>query len=318
MTRGFIPVIILSIILSSFSLTIVAQSKTVTLTDAIDLAVQKNKQLESYRLKAEQSRKLKAEAFDPGSTGIYYSYDENNIAENNLPLKVLGVEQSFDFPTVYLYRLRAARTQVEVDNLIFDISRNELTKKVSQAYYKVILIQSKIRHLRALDSLYEGITTAADLRYRTGESNYLQLLTSRVRAMQMKTRNVQITEDLKNELQKFQALIQMDIMIKVPSEERGRLEIKFPDFDQHFGVMMFDEMQKLSQDRLLVEKNRLLPAISLQYFQGTNKAENAKIYPGFQVGISLPVFFGAQNARIQAARLKRRSAQRMRLITYPC
>lgn len=283
---------------------LIAQSKPVTLEEAINLAIMNNKELESYRLKAEQTKKLKAEAFDPGSTSIYYSYDENNVADNDLPLKVVGAEQSFDFPGVYISRIRAAKSRAEVDNLIYELNKNELSKKVSQSYYKILLIQSKLPHFKVMDSLYTSIITAAEKRYITGESNYLESLSSRSYAMHLKLHYVHANEDLKNELQKLRALIQTDTIISVPEIKLEPLEINSPVFDRNLGIMLQDEMQRLSQNKLKAERNLLLPGLSLEYFQGTNNGANSRIYPGFSVGLSIPIFFGAQNARIQAAKIE--------------
>lgn len=290
--------------LVSMTTVLIAQTKPVTLDEAINMAIMNNKELESYRLKAEQSKKLKAEAFDPGSTGIYYSYDANNVAENDVPLRIIGIEQSFDFPTVYISRIRSAKSQAEVDLLIYELNRNELSKKVSQSYYKILLIQSKLPHFRVMDSLYTSIITAAERRYITGESNYLESLTSRSHALHLKMYYVHANEDLKNELQKLRALIQSDTIISVPEMKLEPLEINSHVFSRNYGIMLHDEMQRLSQNKLKTERNLLLPGLSLEYFQGTNSGANAKIYPGFSVGLSIPILFGAQNARIQAAKIE--------------
>jgi cobalt-zinc-cadmium resistance protein CzcA len=40
----------------------------------------------------------------------------------------------------------------------------------------------------------------------------------------------------------------------------------------------------------------------LNIFQGTNNGPNAKRYSGFQAGIGIPLFFGAEKSRINAAK----------------
>jgi len=60
-------------------------------------------------------------------------------------------------------------------------------------------------------------------------------------------------------------------------------------------------MQSAYQDAMLkVERNRLLPDLSLSYFNGTNNFAISKNYQGFQVGLGLPLFFGEQRAKIKA------------------
>jgi cobalt-zinc-cadmium resistance protein CzcA len=52
-----------------------------------------------------------------------------------------------------------------------------------------------------------------------------------------------------------------------------------------------------------VERNRLLPDISLGYFNGTNQYEGSQNYQGFLLGLSVPLFFGEQKARINANKI---------------
>ena len=49
-----------------------------------------------------------------------------------------------------------------------------------------------------------------------------------------------------------------------------------------------------------VERQRLLPDLTLGYFNGTNRYEGAKHYQGVEVGVGIPLFFSDQRARIRA------------------
>jgi cobalt-zinc-cadmium resistance protein CzcA len=51
-----------------------------------------------------------------------------------------------------------------------------------------------------------------------------------------------------------------------------------------------------------------LPDITLGYFNGTNAYDNAQNYHGVHVGLALPLFFGSQKAKIDAARQSQQAA----------
>ena len=53
----------------------------------------------------------------------------------------------------------------------------------------------------------------------------------------------------------------------------------------------------------------MLPDLFLNYFTGTNTFQNAKRYNGFQAGLSVPLFFGSQKSRIEAARISLNATQ---------
>lgn len=52
-----------------------------------------------------------------------------------------------------------------------------------------------------------------------------------------------------------------------------------------------------------IEKNKMLPDLSLNYFTGTNSYEKARYYHGFQVGLAIPLFFGSQKSKIESSRI---------------
>ena len=54
---------------------------------------------------------------------------------------------------------------------------------------------------------------------------------------------------------------------------------------------------------LKIEKNKMLPDFSVNYFTGTNNYENSRYYNGFQVGMAVPLFFGSQKSKIKSSKI---------------
>ncbi|MBN1789842.1 MAG: CusA/CzcA family heavy metal efflux RND transporter [Bacteroidales bacterium] len=302
--RAFMLVLILTGIPAGLT----AQSRTLQLSEAIDLALTNNKELQSYRLKAEQSRRLKGEAFDIDPASLYYSYDANNFAENNVPLKVFGIQQSLSFPGVYSSQFKALRSQAELQRMIYEVHRKQLMKRVSQQYYQVAVLQKRLQYYHKLDSLFSFFRVAAERKHEVGETNYLESLTAQSKALQVKTKTMQTGEDLRTSLQQLNATIQSDSSYTVPDQEIQPLEVMSKDLAGHPGILMQDELQRLAGNKLRVEKNRLLPGIDLEYFMGTNEGEEAETYPGYQIGLTIPLWFGAQRSRVQAAKIEKEIA----------
>jgi len=50
------------------------------------------------------------------------------------------------------------------------------------------------------------------------------------------------------------------------------------------------------------EKQKLLPDLSFNYFQGTNSELNGSLY-GYQLGLKIPILFGGQSSKIKAAKI---------------
>jgi len=62
-----------------------------------------------------------------------------------------------------------------------------------------------------------------------------------------------------------------------------------------------DIMQKELLSKLQI--NQTLPDISLSYYRGSNSYSNNKTYEGFQIGLSIPLFYKAHKSKIKARQI---------------
>ena len=46
-----------------------------------------------------------------------------------------------------------------------------------------------------------------------------------------------------------------------------------------------------------------MPGLSLEYFVGTNEGPDARTYPGYQVGVTVPLWLGANYGKVKAAQI---------------
>ena len=58
----------------------------------------------------------------------------------------------------------------------------------------------------------------------------------------------------------------------------------------------------MAKSSLSLERQKLLPGLQFSVFQGTNNGVNAKNYNGFQLGVAIPLWFGANKSKINAAK----------------
>ncbi|RME95963.1 MAG: CusA/CzcA family heavy metal efflux RND transporter, partial [Bacteroidetes bacterium] len=151
----------------------VSAQTVLSLDQATQVAMENNASLRAQSLAVDRSTQLIATAKDVGRTGFFIGYDQNNIAENNVPISVVGLSQQFQLPSVYRARqsLYAQQATLEVQQLRLD---EQLVKReVGKAYVNVLYWQQVNENLQYLDSLYRQLVNAATRRYETGEINYL-------------------------------------------------------------------------------------------------------------------------------------------------
>lgn len=278
-----------------------AQQISVDPEQAVQIAVQNNKGLKAYAKRVDQSSELVGSALNLDKTQFYYNYDQNNIAENGLPIKVLGLSQSMQFPTVYGAQRKVQKQKVTLSARQYLLTKRILTKEVYKAYYNVIYYKNLAHQYTFLDSLYGQFVTAADKRYKVGETNLLEKLTAEAKQKEVSILLSQTREDVNKAYTMFHQWIQSDTVVHVMDIDLPRLELQEPDIMDNPGILYYDSAKKLSSYNLSLERQRLLPDLQLSVFQGTNNGVNAKRYNGFQAGLSIPLWFGANKSKIKAA-----------------
>ncbi|MDE3742089.1 CusA/CzcA family heavy metal efflux RND transporter [Maribacter polysaccharolyticus] len=279
-----------------------AQEIPITAEQAVRIAIKNNNGLKAYAKKVDQSKQLVGSAFNLDKTQVYYGYDENNIAENGLALKVYGVSQSLQFPTIYGAQRKVEKQKVELSTQQFRLNERALTKEVYKAYYNVVYNNNLVEQYMFLDSLYGQFSKAANKRYEVGETNLLEKLTAEAKQKEISILLAQTKEGVAKAFAQLYQWMQTDSLVVIKENSLPRLELQQPNFGNHPGILYYDSAQKLSKSSLALERQRLLPDVHISVFQGTNNGANAKRYNGFQAGLSIPLWFGANKAKINAAK----------------
>ncbi len=161
------------------------QSKVIGLDDAIAMAMQNNRELRAYTLKVQESNALRPSALTVDKTLVYYGFDQNNIAENGYPLNVIGLEQNFNFPTVYAAQSRSNRVNVSLAEIELVRQKQLLTKEVSQAFYEIQYLLNKQKVYSEIDSLYRSFGQGSAFSYQQGNISKLDLMNAQAKQQQI-------------------------------------------------------------------------------------------------------------------------------------
>ncbi|MEA3451093.1 MAG: efflux RND transporter permease subunit, partial [Bacteroidota bacterium] len=291
--------IILLMIIPTFS--IQAQTKELKLNEIIDTAINYNYEINAYRLNVDKTNIIKSSPID--KTFISVSTDENNLAENNYPLNVLGIQQSFKFPTLYIAQNNAKKINVSMAEITLEIYKQKLKKEVSFCYYEIQNLLNKKIIYSHLDSLYVNLLNNAEIRYTKGDLSQLDLLAVKAKKQQTSLLIKNIDNDIEIYFQKLKTLMNYNEEFSI--SESIEFEITTQEnFDSNPVIKLLLHQENYSQALIKIEQNKILPDFSANYFIGTNYFDNAKYYQGFEVGISIPIFFGYQKSKIQASKIE--------------
>jgi cobalt-zinc-cadmium resistance protein CzcA len=265
--------------------------------------MQNNKQINAYSLKVQESEAMRPSAYTIDKTVVYYGSDQNNIAENGYPLKVFGLEQNINFPTLYFAQNKANTIGISIAEKELMRQKQILTREVSQAYYEIVYLLNKQLIFTKVDSLYRNFTKMTELRYQKGDISRLDLLNTKAKQQQISVALSEVKFNLESGIEKLKALIQSDSIFDVPMQDLTLVPVQETSPESSPDILLLKIQNEYQNAMLKVERNRLLPDLSFSYFNGTNSYEGAKNYQGFQVGMAVPIFFGEQNAKIKANKI---------------
>ncbi|AEE19719.1 CusA/CzcA family heavy metal efflux RND transporter [Dokdonia sp. 4H-3-7-5] len=292
----------IGIVVLLFSVNLGAQEEAKSLQELIPLAIENNLGLKASRLEVAQSEALINSAFSFDKTQVYYEFDENNLAINDRPLRVFGIQQDFKFPTVYFSEKSVNKASVKVASSAFDIKKKEIERKVIGAYYDYQIARQKERVYSALDSLYTDFSRMASRRFELGETNYLEKITATSKQKQVELSYKQAQSEVALAYGDLLKVVQVDEAIVVASEPSFKVALATLDISSSAEVAYYQNRVSLLQAKGRFEKQQLLPDLSLNYFQGTNSGLNGSLY-GYQLGVKIPILFGGQSAKIKAAKI---------------
>ena len=283
-----------------------SQNSNPELDGLLSKAIQNNKGIKAAQLQVDKTKATIKTANTFDKTNIYYSYDQNNLALNNEPLRVFGMQQRFSFPTVYGAQKKVYSSEYEKGKANFDIQKTKLSLAVSKSYQHIVYLQHQEKLYHYLDSLYQNFSKASDRRFELGETNYLEKITAQAKFRQIRTKLSQIENDKKAQYEQLQSLLQTDEKIAIKSNSITPLVTFTEEMSKSFYTAYLESITKNYKNQINLQKQHWLPDINLEYFQGKNNGLSQSLY-GFQVGLAVPILFSGNVSKTKVAQLELQS-----------
>ncbi len=286
--------------------------QTVTVEQALSIAAQNNLSLKSARLNEEAGSKYKRTWLDIGKTSVTAEYGQINTIYNDTRF---GVSQGFSFPGVYVQQKRLLNENYLATQTETRLTAVELNARVKTVYYQLLAMREKQQLLLYADSIYEAFLQKATLRYEKGETNLLEKSTAAASRSQVANQLQLLQSDMQVALQQFNRLLN-DSVLHEPQTEAQLYNAPLPDSNGLGSTPVLVREAHLvnaSMHQWRLERNKLAPDFSIGYnnmsiigqqnVNGTDVYFNSsKRFSTVNAGISIPLFFGSQAARIAAAK----------------
>ncbi len=283
-----------------------------SLDEAVAMALKNNPGLQAAQLTIEQQRALEKTAFDPDKAGIFTGKEEVKPNSAEAVQTVAGIGQTIEFPVTSVKRSKYFKQQTAVSKMDYTLTESELKREVSAAYYNWGVAWKSMQFYKSLDSLYSGFYRAAALRHRTGEAPELEMLTARSKQEQIRLQYEKAGAeflDARSMLQRWMNVQLTDSVIPVQIKSALSPSFQLNDSVENNPQLKYQQSKvELATQEIKLRKSELLPEISGEYAWQRVNGENG--FYAWQVGVSIPLWFGAQHGRIQAARIGKEIEQK--------
>lgn len=297
-----------------FSFSSMAQTP-ISLPAAIDTALKNNMQLKNEKLKAAYQQELIKTAWAIPQTTVSMEAGQINSIYND---QRFGIAQSFQFPTVYRRQRKVNEANWEGAVLIVNLKELELKKLVSELYAQWILLRQKERLLVQADSLYTLFIEKSVNRLNAGESNVLEKISAESQRGSIQVQRIVLQQDVARVKLQFQLVLnsQTDFMPDGNAFSVQRIGTNL-GVENHPLLRCYKQEVKRAEVSTNYQQSLLLPEINLGYYNMSMRGTGAdnqfystdKRFASAQVGIGIPLFFGAQKAQIEAAKVQTKWAE---------
>lgn len=293
-----------------------ATANNINLQTALSTSLSTNPNIRVGNLGVQYEQALRGAARDIGKTNINLTYGQYNSPvtyDNNIT-----ISQSIPNP-VYLRRLtELADATVDASRLQLRVYQSQITYQVKSLYYRLLYRNEQRRLNDTLIQLYQTVLRAADVRFRTGETNILETYNANTQLQEAIAQRRQAEEQIRADLQQLSRFTNdstiTGIADTVLTEKVVALALDTSALNNNPELQALRGQIAISEKEIKVERSKLLPDFTVGYFNqslvgtyekdGTSKYYGVgKRFQGIQAGISLSIFSKPQKARIRAAEI---------------
>lgn len=280
----------------------IAQTQdTLTVQEAVQTALSNHPSVQGSKIRVQQQETLKKSAFDLPKTEFSYTGGQINAAVYDYQFQVT---QNFDFPTTYVARRKLQDEKIELSRISHQMSELEIERAVRSSYSSLGYRQRKLQLYQEWESTYQRFALVASKRYEAGETNLLEKTAASTRHQEIKLLVRQAEGEALAAESQLLALLQIDGPLLVSQSFSGDEKILTEDSLQVSSIPflnLYQQQIQVNDQSVAVAQQAFFPTFSAGYFN--QQIEGIRGLNGFQVGVGVPLFFGADKSKVKAAQL---------------
>jgi cobalt-zinc-cadmium resistance protein CzcA len=282
----------------------VQAQRVVTLDEAIQEATVKNLSVQSGLLQVKQQEKLIETSFNPQKANVDVQYGQT---QSNVMDYVASVSQSFAPASVYKSQKKLLEGNAQMARYRLKVEQLKLASDVKRVYYQLLHGENLVRILNGQLNLYQRAAKAADIRFKTGETNQLETITAESKLQSLVQRIKMVRRDQEIQSASLKRLLQspepvwIDTTMALKRELANELVFKGEESGHPLLSVLQQDIDNSKIQTRLDERNGLPDWRVGVLSQSIDKSYQ---YNALMAGLSFNLFGKAQKAKVQASKVK--------------
>lgn len=301
-----------------FSMTNAQTVETISLSDAVAIALRNNPQVPAAQkqIDAERGRFRRSISPPPPEVSLSYEYIPRGRQYTQFGEKTVAFSQSLDFPSLYYLHGAVSSTQIAVAEAEYAMTAISITAQAKTAYFQALAQQTKIKLAEENAAIAEDFARKAEIRFNVGEGTHLERLT----AIVQRSLALNALEEARSDF----AVAVAELYYALGRGEESR-EILLSDSLTYQPVNLtleqltakaaaHPQIRALSAQVKVAALNRavawssFLPSINASYFRQT--VEDQANFYGVSAGLSFPLWAAFdQRGQVQEANAQQNIAE---------
>ncbi|MGB4819049.1 MAG: efflux RND transporter permease subunit, partial [Saprospiraceae bacterium] len=298
-------------------------TKTISVEDAISIALKNNLEIQSQKLNVQSSATMKKSVFELPKTNVNFQFGQYNSINQD---KAFQVSQNIPFPTYFSAKSDLYKAELVSSELKQEATAIEIKAQVRYWYDQLQYLQNIKTQLQSLDSMYNDFVSAAALRYNTGATNLLEKTTVETKRGQISLLLKQNETDFAMAYNSLKTYMNTSEEFIIDNGKNYQPLALMSSFDttsmgNNASLKVLYQQAIIAAQNKKLENASTLPDVNVGYFnqsligvQTINGAEvnfeSSKRFQGFNVGISIPITFVSNSAKLKSLDFKQQALQK--------
>lgn len=284
------------------------ESRLISLDDAVNMALSNHPSAKNAALEVEKATIRKSGSFKLDPAQITWEHGQINSPEND---DYFLISQNLGSPFTHVQLNRFSKNELDLASTSLKISQKQLIATVKEAYFIWVHQFSANKLIEEEATYYDHFFETMKLRFERGDSNLLEKTMVEVKYAETQRKLLIAQENLKVVTNNLNKNIYSEGPYLPKSAELELYSIHFPagqadKFYPYTFIDFFEQEVKQKNLEVGIQKSYLSPQISAGYFR--QRIASYKNLNGFQIGLSVPLWFRTQVSGIKEAQLNREIA----------